>query len=135
MISRIEIEGVDKTGKSTLFQYLDTMSNYRYVTHARGLLSYMVYADVYGRDYNYEKEVMDNTNTLVVLLTADIDDLKLRHKITHEPKIDIERDVEAFEKHAKFLEENGVTVRRYDTSIWTPYNIAKDILAFLEGEV
>lgn len=134
MISRIEIEGVDKTGKDLIAGYIDRLSNRRYVINARGLLSMMVYSDIYNRGYNYENELKDNKNTLVVYLTAEKEDLEIRHKLSNEPKIDIDRDLRVFEDYAEVFEKAGITVLKCNTSHMTPYNVAKFVLSFIESE-
>ena len=134
MISRIEIEGVDKTGKDLIAGYIDRLSNRRYVVNARGLLSMMVYSDIYNRGYNYENELKDNKNTLVVYLTAEKEDLEIRHKLSNEPKIDIERDLKVFEDYAEVFEKAGITVLKCNTSHMTPYNVAKFVLSYIKSE-
>ena len=131
MISRIEIEGVDKTGKDLLAGYIDRLSNRRYVVNARGLLSMMVYSDIYNRNYDYQKELEDNKNTLVVYLKADIEDLQIRHKLSNEPKIDIERDMKVFDDYVEVFLEKGIRVLTFDTSKETPYSIAKAVLEYI----
>lgn len=134
MISRIEIEGVDKTGKDLIVGYVDRLSNRRYVVNARGLLSMMVYSDIYGRNYDYSKELEDNKNTLVVYLKADIEDLQIRHKLSNEPKIDIERDMKVFDDYIEVFENKGMKVLKFNTSVQTPYSVAKAILDYIKSE-
>lgn len=131
MISRIEIEGVDKVGKDLLAGYIDRLSNRRYVVNARGLLSMMVYSDIYNRNYDYQKELEDNKNTLVIYLKADIEDLQIRHKLSNEPKIDIERDIKVFDNYVEVFLEKGIRVLTFDTSKETPYSIAKAVLKYI----
>lgn len=131
MISRIEIEGVDKVGKDLLAGYIDRLSNRRYVVNARGLLSMMVYSDIYNRNYDYQKELEDNKNTLVIYLKADIEDLQIRHKLSNEPKIDIERDMKVFDDYVEVFLEKGIRVLTFDTSKETPYSIAKAVLEYI----
>lgn len=134
MITRIEIEGVDKTGKDLLAGYIDRLSNRRYIVHARGLLSMMVYSDIYDRGYDYSKELEDSKNVLVIYLSANKEDLEIRHKLSNEPKIDIERDMKVFEDYVKVLKEKGIEVYTYNTSYHTPYEIAKKVITYLEEE-
>ena len=132
MVTRIEIEGVDKTGKDLIAGYIDRLSNRRYVVHARGLLSMMVYSDIYDRHYDYSKELEDNKNTLVVYLTANIEDLQIRHKLANEPKIEIARDMKVFNDYLEVFKNKGIRTLEYNTSIMTPYQIAKDILEYID---
>lgn len=132
MVSRIDIEGVDKTGKDLIASYIDRLSNRRYVVNARGLLSMMVYSDIYNRNYDYSRELEDNKNTLVVYLKAEIEDLEIRHKLSNEPKIDIERDIKVFDDYTEVFEKAGIKVLRFNTSDETPYSIAKKVLDYID---
>ena len=50
-----------------------------------------------------------------------------------QPKINVEKDTEVYEKYAKYLEETGyAVVWRYNTSEMTPYQVGKDIVKRLE---
>ena len=132
MISRIEIEGVDKTGKDTVLKYIEQMTNYKYVLHARGFVSQIVYSKIYNRNYDYTKVANDNTNTLVEYLTSNKADLEIRHKISKEPKIDINRDIEVFDNVIANLSNSGFKILVFNTSYITPYKIALAVLDFLE---
>lgn len=137
MISRIEIEGIDKTGKDTLVGYIDYMSGRSIPVGSRGILSTLAYNLIYDRNNtkNYDRLCEDNKNTLIVLLTADTEDLEIRYKITHEPKIDMTKQWAIFEGLARGLENhNGINVVRYNTTYMTPYQIAQEIIELLEKE-
>ena len=137
MICRIEVEGLDRTGKDTLVGYLDYMSNRLMPVSSRGLLSTLAYADIYGRWLPMEKidkMCEGNKETLVVMLTADLEDLKIRHQINHHPAIDIMRDYKAFNRWRDFIQSRGVTVLEYNTTYMTPYEIAKNVLKFILEE-
>ena len=132
MISRIEIEGVDKTGKDTVLKYIEQMTNYKYVLHSRGFVSQIVYSKIYKRNYNYTDVINDNKNTLIIYLTCSKSDLEIRHKISKEPKIDINRDIEAFDNVINDLSNAGFMTLVFNTSDMTPYKIALAVLDFLE---
>lgn len=128
--TRVQIDGVDKTGKDMLVKYITRMSNHKYVIQARGIVSQIAYSKIYGRDYEYD---LDNyENDVIVLLTGDIEDLKIRHKITNEPKIDIERDLKVFGEVAEELSKRGLTVYQANTSHLTPYEVAEKVIAAVE---
>ena len=125
----IDIEGIDKTGKDLLTYYINQLSNYKYVVHPRGILSNMVYAEKYNRDYDY----MLSHRPIVVYLDSDEDDREIRCKLTNEPYIDANADRKLFEKYIKILESDGIIVLRFNTTYETPYTIAKRILNFIEN--
>lgn len=127
---RITVDGVDKTGKDLLVKYIVQLSNHKYVIQARGIISQIAYSKIYGRNYEYDLEPYKND--IIIYLVGDLEDLKIRHKITNEPKIDIERDIEIFNQTAKDLHHKGLTILRVNTSKFTPYEIAKNIVKYLE---
>lgn len=132
MICRIEVEGVDRTGKDTLVGYLDYLSGRTMPVGSRGILSTMAYADLYNREIpNLDGMIDGNRTTLVVLLSANEEDLELRLKMSHHPNIDIGLEQEIFARQADILENEGIPVLRYNTSYNTPYAIAKEVISIM----
>ena len=128
-IDTIILEGVDKTGKDTLVQYIDKICNHKYAVYQRGNISNNAYAKIFNRKiYNYNMY----HNVLYVLLTADIEDLKIRFKITNEPNIDIKTHLEVFEDTFTEMTKGCYTVK-YNTSELTPYKIAKSIVDLVDN--
>lgn len=131
MICRIEVEGADRCGKDTLVGYLDYMSNRQMPIGSRGLLSTFVYNDIYNRFMSVERQkemIEGNKETLIVLLYGYPEDINLRCKITHEPSVDVVRDMNKFYEYALKLQEAGLKVLFYNTSERTPYEIARDVM-------
>lgn len=124
----IEIEGIDKTGKDLIKQYIIELSNYKYVVHTRGILSNMVYAEKYNRDFDY----IINYKPIIIYLEVNRDDWDIRCKINHEPKTDYELDLNLFEKYINTLKTQEVMILRYNTSEITPINIAKSVLNYID---
>lgn len=133
MVNRIEIDGVDKTGKDLIVGYVDRLSKRRYVVHARGLLSMVTYNEIYERGYDFTQEIENNKDTLIVYLEADEKDLEIRHKLSNEPKIDIGRDLKAFRENVERLKDKGLQIMEFSTSCHTPFEIALDILDYVES--
>ena len=122
----IEIDGPDKTGKDLLCKYLCEMSNYRFSINVRGLISQLVYAKKFNRNFNYDTSCFSKKKVLI-LLTAEPDDLAVRCKMTNEPVYDFKKDLEMFIDIATDIEDD-YCIFAYNTSYMTPYKIAKDIL-------
>ena len=133
IIDRIEIEGIDKTGKDTLAKYIDYLSGRKYVINVRGILSQIAYSKIYNRNYDYDKNIEGNKGTIIILLHANMDDLNVRYKITNEPDIDKSRDMKVFDDTATYLRQQGIEVWEYNTSCKTPYMIAKEILSCIDA--
>ena len=128
-IDTIILEGVDKTGKDTLVQYIDKVCNHKYAVYQRGNISNNAYAKIFNRQtYNYSM----SHNALYVLLTADVEDLKIRFKITNEPNIDIKTHLEVFEDTFTKMTK-GCYVAKCNTSEFTPYKIAKSIVDLVDN--
>lgn len=137
MICRIEVEGIDKTGKDTLVGYLDYMSGRTIPVGSRGILSTLAYADIYNRVIALPKEremIYGNINTLIVYLEAEIPDLEIRYKITNEKMLDMEQHIKIFRRYANRLSKMGIKVLRFNTSKLTPYQIAQEVINCVEEE-
>lgn len=125
----IEIEGHDKNGKDTIHKYIEQLGGYKYTLNVRGVLTQLVYNDKFSRDNEY----MMTYKPLIILLSTHPEDVEIRCRMTKEPKINVEKDTEVYEKYAKYLEETGyAVVWRYNTSEMTPYQVGKDIVKRLE---
>lgn len=130
-ISRIEIDGVDRCGKNTLVSYISLLSNFKYVIYDRGILSQLVYNDLFNRHQDYSKILQDNKNTIVIHLWGELKDLEIRHKITNEKPINILEHRNMFFNKQKELLDNGIFVFNFNTSKMTPYMIAKEVIQIL----
>ena len=131
MIDTIFIEGVDKTGKDLIVKYINELSNFKYVTHARGCISNVVYDLIYERDNDMEYTLDDHT--LYVLLDAETEDLEVRFKITNEPEIkDLNTHRILFNTVFRNMTD-GYHHLKFNTSDITPYKISKMILDYLKN--
>ena len=137
MICRIEVEGIDRTGKDTLVGYLDYMSNRQLPICSRGLLSTLAYNAIYSRfmsDSREKEMIKGNKETLIVLLYADIEDLEIRYKMSNEQMINIQREMTVFEDYAGFLKNEGINVLKFNTTEMTPYKISEEIIKYIKEE-
>jgi len=126
----IEIEGIDKTGKNLLQEYIVKLSNYKYIVHPRGILSALVYSNKYQRNYDYEF----NYKPIIVYLDVDEPDRQIRCEINNEPAISALTDRILFEQSLEQLQQEGYTILKYNTSVMTPYAIAKDVINKIENK-
>lgn len=124
----IEIEGIDKTGKDLVKAYITLLSDYKYIVQSRGLLSNMVYAEKYGRDYDYSLVY----RPIVVYLDVDEEDRRVRCTLTNEPNINADADKRLFNKYKTKLRESGITIYEFNTTHQTPYQIATQVLELIE---
>lgn len=126
----IEIEGIDKTGKNLLQEYIVKLSNYKYIVHPRGILSALMYSNKYQRNYDYEF----NYKPIIVYLDVDEPDRQIRCEINNEPAISALMDRLLFEQSLEQLQQEGYTILKYNTSVMTPYAIAKDVISKIENK-
>lgn len=129
-IWNVVIDGIDKTGKDTIVQYVWRLSKKRYECHARGVLSMIAYAELFNRNVRYN--LYREHNVLNVRLTVDKDDWKIRCAVTKEPEIDYDAHTKAFDFAEQILTSHNIPVLTYNTSHCTPYEIAQDIVARLD---
>lgn len=126
----IELDGIDKTGKDTIERYIAYLGKFKYIVNVRGVLSQLAYAELYNRNYDYDLSI--DKNAIIVYLKAEEDDWKIRCAITHEPKIDYNSNIQAFDKAKTVLINNGIAVLEFNTTQLTPYLIAKRIIEYVE---
>lgn len=126
----IIFEGIDKTGKDYIKNILFHIDNGKYVHVSRGLLSVIVYNDIYNRE-NYVYNINSYKSSVIVLLTCDYDDWKIRCKLTNEKPINYEQQL-VFERHVAEFESLGIKVLRINTTNNSPYNIANEIYKYME---
>ena len=126
----IYLDGIDKTGKDTIAQYVIKLCNYRYIVNCRGIITQIAYNDIYHRDYNYD--LAGQKNIVNVLLTADHDDWNIRCELTNEPKIDYDTHISAFQNVYNKLNLQNLPVLSLNTSKMSPYQIAKNIVDYVD---
>ena len=124
----LEVDGVDKTGKDLLTGYLALLSNHRFSINTRGIITQIAYSKKYNRHYEYNLESLSK-NKIIILLSAEVEDLKIRCKLTHEDPFTIEEDLKLFDETANDLEKQGFYIIRINTSKMTPYEAAKTIIS------
>ena len=126
----ISFEGIDKSGKGLILQYVNILGKYKYVLMDRGLLSNVTYARMNNRSYEYNLAAY--TNWIIVYLTVDKEDWEVRCKLAHEPAINYEQHINEFNATAIEFDKAGIPILVYNTSKYTPYQIAKDIIHYME---
>lgn len=122
----IFLDGIDKTGKDTIRYYIWQMNKGLNV-FCRGYISLEVYNRKFNRQNNYNKPYKD---ALYVLLYVDRNDWEIRCKMTNEPTIDYEYDSKLF--NDVYNEMKDYKKYSFNTSILTPYSIAKQIIMTIE---
>lgn len=125
----ISIDGIDKSGKGILFQYLKHMNNYQYALLDRGPISNYMFAKLYNREFNFD--LSSFSNVLFIVLSVKYEDWLIRCKMSNEPKIDYDLHCRLYKNAIKDFESSGCTVLQYNTTQKTPFNIAKDVINFL----
>ena len=126
-VYKIFVDGIDKCGKDTVVAYVDLLSGHKYAVKARGVISQIAYAKLYNRDFEYD--ISSEQNTVHVMLDVDKEDWLVRCKITREPKIDYEANVEAFEQTIAETQDR-LNIIRVNSSRYTAYEIAKYIIEY-----
>lgn len=129
---QVVFEGPDRVGKTTLKENFEKITNFKYVTIDRGLLTGMVYTEKFDRSpVTYDLE--QYKNVIIVLLTADTSEIYRRCIATHEEVYDINSDINLFNKHALKLAEAGINIIRYDMTFADSIEIAKNLKLKVES--
>lgn len=129
----IIIEGTDRVGKSTLIEELHKATNYKHIINDRGVLSNIVYSQVYGRmtpelskQYKELEKQIAKTNHLVIYLTCDAKILEQRRKDTNHEPVDFKYHQKLF---ASAVEATPLSVCTFDTAALKPHNIVQKLIA------
>lgn len=124
------IEGVDRTGKDLLKQYIVQMTNHKHTVISRGLMSGLVYSKLANRDFDYQLD--DWKNVLFVYLTCEQRDLDVRCRISNEPKRDFDKDKQYFDDIVCKLKQHNMNIVEFNSSRETPYGIALQVITIAE---
>ena len=122
------LDGIDKTGKDTIRQYVWRLNKSLNV-FCRGYISLEVYNRLYKRNVAYE---LPYENALYVLLTVNHNDWTIRCEMTDEPVIDFLQHSTEFQVVFEQLKMNGYKTMSFNTSEMTPYQIAEQIVAYID---
>lgn len=129
---QVVFEGPDRVGKTTLKENFEKITNFKYVTIDRGLLTGMVYTEKFDRPpVTYDLE--QYKNVIIVRLIADPQEIYRRCIMTHEEVYDIENDLDLYNKYSALLVQNGITVILYDMTHANSIEIAKDLKLKVES--
>lgn len=129
-IDTIILEGIDKTGKDTIQQYIYRLKKGRYAVYNRGNISNAAYDKIFNRNEYIDRDLPNNF--LYILLTVDPDDLKIRFEINNEPEIDREYHAKVFYETFYRLTEGHYRLE-FNTSELTAYNIAKQVIEYCDN--
>lgn len=128
----VYVDGIDKTGKDSIAQYIMRMTNYECIVNSRGILSQIAYDKLYNRNRTYE--LIQQKYIINVLLDVEEEDWKIRCAYTQEPKINYEANKLVFYDARKTLIDAGYEVLSFNTSHSTPYEIATKIVEFWKNK-
>jgi hypothetical protein len=126
VIHNIAFEGMDKTGKDIIYQYVKYLGNCQYILMDRGIISNVTYARIYNRNYNYD--INQFKDWLLVYLYCDENDWNIRCKLSNEPKINYQEHLKEFNNTVDYFKNNNFNVLTINTSHITPYDAALLIL-------
>lgn len=128
------LEGIDKTCKDLIMAITMKLTNFKYSYISRGLISMLVYQDIYNRQtYEYSEKALEHI--MFVYLTADKDDWLCRCAISTEKTVDYEKNVKVFnDTIAQLRQKHGAKFQciEFNTSKMSVYDIAKQIVKNIE---
>lgn len=127
----VYIDGIDKSGKSTLVAYIRSLSSFNVIPVDRGPITGCIMS---GKSIEQSKEIFKKySNQICVFLDVEPEDWKIRCAHSNERMIPPQVYSGDWDTYSNVAQENGMIVWRYDTSRLTPYKIAKDIIEKTRG--
>ena len=130
MFTNICIEGIDKSGKGIVAEYIKRLSNHKYTVFDRGIISEITYSNMFNRNYKFDIEPYKKF--VFVYLTVQKEDWDIRCKLTNENKIDFYENLDNFNKTVCQLKNNGFHIIDFSTTEKTPYTIAIEVIKLME---
>lgn len=129
----IILEGVDRSGKDSMQDAIDSATRYKHVITDRGPIGFLAYCDIFGKSddlYNsyveMEKQLQSLDNLLVIYLTASTETLIDRCVKTNHEILDFEHHKKLYEIHLKASQLKSITV---DTTNRHVTEIVQDLIA------
>ena len=127
----IYLDAIDKAGKNIVGKYIDQLGKHFYTISDRGIISNVTFSRMFNRGYEYDLE--QYRDCVFVYLTVDKPDWLIRCKLTNEPKIDYELNRSQFDQTVKDFKDKDFRVLEFNTSELTPYQVAKQVIAYMEN--
>lgn len=131
-VSTVSLDGLDKSGKSTLLKYLARMCNFTWNILDRGVITNLVWNKIQGRDIEYDLEMWKST--VFVRLNVDKADWEIRCRIHNEPPMpdSYEKMTKAYDDMFAWFKSHGFYVLEFNTSKMTQYQIATEIIEYVD---
>lgn len=130
MIPTIYIDGIDRTGKTTLIAYLRSLGGWGVIPVDRGPMTYCI------KSGKTEEECMgvygEYSDAICVFLRCEKPDWNIRCALTNEFTPPYESLVQMWDRQLELARKCGMKVLEYNTSNITIYNVAKDIVLKLK---
>ena len=112
-LKTVVLEGVDCSGKTTLFRSLHRATGFKWNIHDRSALSMLCYAVMYGRDVAHWRQLLleeiSDLNNVIVVLMPPLSTIKDRLAV----RGDEFQDQETIEKLYKIFESELVRISAY----------------------
>lgn len=134
----IIIEGVDRTGKTTLQKVLDRETRYRNIITIRGPVGFLAYNELYRKgvpieEYQEIESGIQKIPHLMVYLHANAEVLIDRFKQTGEPDLPESQSIaDHLNEYARQFSLSPMNKMIFDTGVWTPQGMAEAIVRKLE---
>ena len=135
------LDGVDKTGKDTIKEWIVKQSNGKILVIVRSFISQIVYSRIYKRNINESffiekmRNLYHDGNYTFFYLTARKDELIKRFKKNNEQDLGIkhiDKHFKAFNDVLNKIDDSGVYINHIDTTDKTPYGSARDIIGSIK---
>lgn len=126
------LEGMDKSGKTTIINYINKKTNYTPLILDRGPIGYKVYSELYNKettpsDYDALEKELCKIKHLCVYLYAFEKDIQTRCLLTNEPKIDngIAWHLQTYQKYYEASSLNKIKINTSSKTFEEIFSIIK----------
>lgn len=127
------LTGVDKVGKSTIWQEINSQTRYKHFIMDRFTEGFLAYKELYNKSDELcnpeELELFDKKISeiphILVHLDCSTEELKRRFEVHNEPWIDIEKNKKIYDK---YVEKSPLQKIKIDTTNRTAKDVVKELI-------
>lgn len=130
---QVVFEGVNRAGKTTTKEAFEKLTNYKYITIDRSLITGMVMTKLFNRtETTYDLEQFKNV--VFVYLYASDETIQKRYVETGHEEFPWRQEKSLFDSYVEQLrDDHNLKILQFNTDMWTPQQIAETIQAYMKG--
>jgi len=130
--SQVVFEGPNRAGKTSAKTAFEKLTNFKYVTIDRSIITNIVYNRLFNRP-DYKFDLSQYRDIIFVYCYAPIDIIRQRYIETNHPPFQMKEEIVLYSQVAHEFVKDGFHIVFFDTSIQTSEEIAEKIVKYIDN--